>query len=184
MKRYGSSNNLVDNFTYTYYSGTNRLQNIGSGNDYTYDANGNVSNDNLNRNSTYKYDWRNLLTEIRSVKTEDGLFGPEDKTYFTKYRYDEAGNRIFKEVWKYTGPDPEPIFNGDSPYWQVQSTEYYVRDISGREIAIYNGTTLQQWNLYGLDQIGYTAWRGRRHERRYKQILLPERPSWQYKSSY
>ena len=63
LKRYDQSNNLVDNFTYTYYSGNNRLKNIGSGQDYTYDNNGNVVNDDLNKNTAYKYDWRNLMIE-------------------------------------------------------------------------------------------------------------------------
>jgi len=32
--------------------------------------------------------------------------------------------------------------------------EYYVRDISGKEFAIYNGSNLQQWNIFGADNIG------------------------------
>lgn len=29
-----------------------------------------------------------------------------------------------------------------------------MRDVSGKEMAIYDGTTLSQWNIYGLDNIG------------------------------
>lgn len=55
LKRYGSTNNLADNFTYTYFSGTNKLQNIGTGQNYTYDPNGNVTLDDLNKNTDIKY---------------------------------------------------------------------------------------------------------------------------------
>jgi hypothetical protein len=160
MKRYGSSNNLVDNFSYTYYTGTNRLQNIGTGSDYTYDANGNVTFDNLNRNNAYKYDWRNLLTEIRSVKTESSLFGPVDVNYWTLYLYDESGNRIRKMNYKYVAGSPPggggDAHNGDSivvdqgdgsGYWVFQSKTFYVRDISGKEIAIYNGNAIEQCSV-------------------------------------
>lgn len=34
------------------------------------------------------------------------------------------------------------------------SNTYYVRDISGKEIAIYSGSSLTQWNIWGLDNIG------------------------------
>jgi hypothetical protein len=34
--------------------------------------------------------------------------------YLTQYRYDEAGNRISKVRYKYTGSTPDPIFEGDN----------------------------------------------------------------------
>jgi len=37
----------------------------------------------------------------------------------------------------------------------LEKDEFYVRDVSGKEIATYEGTTLQQWNVYGLDNVGY-----------------------------
>lgn len=75
-------------------------------------------------------------------------------TFKTKYWYDEAGNRIRKQVMRY---DPEGgIEEGDgSGSWVLDRDEFYVRDLSGKEIAIYYGSTLQQWNIYGLDQIGH-----------------------------
>jgi len=58
MKRYGSQNNLLDNFAYSYYSGTNRVQKVsGSVNQYYYDANGNVVVDSVKQNYYIKYDW-------------------------------------------------------------------------------------------------------------------------------
>ncbi|HRF67287.1 MAG TPA: RHS repeat-associated core domain-containing protein [Ignavibacteria bacterium] len=38
--------------------------------------------------------------------------------------------------------------------WQVVTDEHYVRDVSGKEIAIYSGSSLTQWNIWGLDNIG------------------------------
>ncbi|MCI0450272.1 MAG: hypothetical protein L0Y79_10900 [Chlorobi bacterium] len=54
------------------------------------------------------------------------------------------------------GSDPDPIFNEDSPTnWQLVPQEFYVRDVSGKEIAIYSDTTLQLWNFWGLDMVGH-----------------------------
>ena len=57
------------------------------------------------------------MTDVRAIKTENGLFGPEDVTYWTQYRYDEAGNRVRKTRYKYTGSDPDPVLDltGDTP---------------------------------------------------------------------
>ncbi|MBZ0201583.1 MAG: hypothetical protein K8I03_01050 [Ignavibacteria bacterium] len=166
LKRYGSSNNLVDNFSYSYYSGTNKLKNIGGVQDYTYDNNGNVTLDDLNKNTGLKYDYRNLLIENTNVLTQF--------SYRTYYRYDEAGNRINKRQYIYIlgtppgggieegegGPpqygDSILVDEGDgSGYWSLTSNTFYVRDISGKEIAIYNSSNLVQWNLWGLDQVGH-----------------------------
>jgi hypothetical protein len=49
LQRYGSNNNLIDNFSYSYYTGTNKLKKVsGSTDQYTYDYNGNQTNDYLN----------------------------------------------------------------------------------------------------------------------------------------
>jgi len=163
MKRYGSSNNLADDFGYSYFSGTNKLQTIGEGltsYGYTYDKNGNMTSDQLNRTGSIKYDHRNLMTEIRVIKTEanpDPFGVPTiDVLYLTYYRYDEAGNRVRKVRYKYTGTDPDPVFvtEGSNPSWSLQSDEFYIRDVSGKEIAIYSGSSLTQWNIWGLDNVG------------------------------
>jgi len=142
--------------------GTPSAQTIGEGltsYGYTYDNNGNMLSDQLNRTGSIKYDHRNLMTEIRVIKTEanpDPFGTPTiDVLYLTNYRYDEAGNRVRKFRYKYIGSTPDPIFEeGDSQNWTLQSDEYYVRDISGKEIAIYSGSSLTQWNIWGLDNVG------------------------------
>ena len=90
------------------------------------------------------------------AEANPGPFGVPtiDVLYLTLYRYDEAGNRISKFRYKYTGCTPDPIFEGDNPSWTLQSGEYYVRDVSGMEIAIYSGSSLTQWNIWGLDNLG------------------------------
>lgn len=61
-----------------------------------------------------------------------------------------------KTRYKYTGSEPDPIFDmtGDTPLWTLQSDEFYVRDVSGKEIALYSGSSLTQWNIWGLDNVG------------------------------
>jgi hypothetical protein len=63
---------------------------------------------------------------------------------------------IRKQNWKYTGSDPDPEFDlgGDNPPWTKMLDEFYVRDLSGKELAIYSDTTLSQWNVFGLDNVG------------------------------
>ncbi|MBZ0202803.1 MAG: RHS repeat-associated core domain-containing protein [Ignavibacteria bacterium] len=80
------------------------------------------------------------------------------------YWYDEAGNRIRKEKyqWILTGGSPdledpgqaEPVGEEESGSWVFVEATNYIRDIAGREIAIYSSNTLQQWNMYGLDNVG------------------------------
>jgi RHS repeat-associated protein len=157
MQRYGSSNNLVDNFNYEYFSGTNRLKYVtGTKAQYSYDSNGNVTKDLVNNNHNILYDYRNLMTDIRTIRTEISESEPIEITYWTQYKYDESGNRVRKQTWKYLGTQQDPIYNEeDGPtVWQQITNEFYVRDAAGKEIAIYNDTTLSFWNIWGSDNVG------------------------------
>jgi YD repeat-containing protein len=101
LKRYEGDGSMADNFNYAYYTNTNKLQRVtGSGTQYTYDANGNMITDDINRNKDIKYDYRNLIIQLRHKKIvlEDSL------VYLTYYYYDESGNRIRKRV-KFTGKE-------------------------------------------------------------------------------
>lgn len=153
LKRFGNNSVLLDSFKYNYISGTNKLSRVyGTSDQYSYDANGNDTTDNLNSNFAMKYDNRNLLIEFRSSRT---TAQPTSQLFLTEYWYDESGNRIRKEVWHYDGSDPNPEFNEDSPgNWTLVTNEFYVRDISGKELAIYNGTSLTQWNVWAADNVG------------------------------
>ncbi len=48
----------------------------------------------------------------------------------------------------------EPVGEEESGSWVFVEATNYIRDIAGREIAIYSGNTLEQWNMYGLDNVG------------------------------
>ena len=89
------------------------------------------------------YDYRNLLIESQNAISPN-------VTFFTKYYYDEAGNRI--RQWTYHSTNSGGTDAGDS--WSTDNNEYYVRDVTGKEIAVYNGSNLSEWNVYGIDNIG------------------------------
>jgi RHS repeat-associated protein len=126
---------------------------------YTYDANGNMLTDDINRNKDIKYDHRNLITQLRHKKIvlEDSL------VYLSYYYYDEAGNRIRKRVYQYIGvqtadsvesPDEEDI--GDSPgTWELIRDELYSRGADGKELAIYVNSNIKQTNIWGFGHEGY-----------------------------
>lgn len=159
LKRYDAVTHLDDDFSYSYYSGTNKLKKVtGSNDQYYYDANGNTKTDSLNKNTDMLYDYRNLLIQIRHKST-----GSDTNTYVTYYDYDEAGNRIRKKVYKFIGSanpitveTPAESAIGDSPsIWELAKTEIYSRDVSGRDLAIYLDGNIYQWNLFGLDKEGF-----------------------------
>ncbi len=145
MKRYDSQGNPADNFRYVYNWGTNKLNNVsGAADEYTYDNNGNVTNDGPNHNFEIKYDYRNLMTESKNNLSL--------QTFWIKYFYDEAGNRIRKMVYLY---DNSGIGGTDAGgTWNLTKDEFYVRDVSDKEVAVYVGSNLQQWNVFGLDNAG------------------------------
>jgi RHS repeat-associated protein len=143
-----------DNFSYDYYSGTNRLKKVtGSTDQYTYDYNGNQTNDYINNNTGIKYDHRNLITEF----TRQDLTQDPPITYITRYKYDEAGNRTRKTIYRSndSNPPPLPEENEDLPSgWSIIKDEYYSRDASGKEIAVYQSYNLDYWNVWGTGNEG------------------------------
>ncbi len=161
LKRYGSSNNIVDNYSYTYISNTNKLSRVaGLSDQYTYDYTGNLTSDQLNYNYDMVYDHRNLLIESKNTISPNF-------TFRTRYFYDEAGNRIRKYTLRSTIENP-PLPNWDNTDnpgdgWAVYSNEYYVRDVNGKEIAIYDNSNLDQWNVWGLDNVGKVSSDGSRN---------------------
>jgi len=146
----------MDNFNYSYYSDTNKLQRVlGAGKQFIYDNNDNVTSEALNNNSEMKYDYRNLLTQLR----HRSQIITDSSYYVSYYNYDEAGNRISKKVYKYTGTQPEPpppdIDSLDIVTdWELESDVIYSRDVTGKELAIYESDSLLQWNIWGLDNVG------------------------------
>ena len=49
-----------------------------------------------------------------------------------------------------------PIYEGEGGEggWYIMNNEFYVRGVGGNELAIYNHDQLEQWNVYGTDNVG------------------------------
>jgi RHS repeat-associated protein len=133
-----------DNFNYRYDVGTNRVLGIEGENaiNYSYDYNGNLTDDAVNDIADIKYDYRNLITEM-CYNTSD-----EEYTYKVVYKYDEAGNRIRKTALRQAINSSNPE-DPDYGIWFTIKDEFYVRDASGRERAKYSGNDLEYWNIWG-----------------------------------
>jgi YD repeat-containing protein len=116
-KRNGFGNNLnLNNYSYTYQNGTNKLIKLqNSVNNttaaYGYDVIGNVTKD--EKQNVVNNTW-NLYGKLQRVEKKDGKI--------ITYSYDAGGNRISKTI-------------GDT-------TEIYVRDASGNLIASYQKNPL------------------------------------------
>ena len=169
LNRYGSNSNVIDNYSYSYYIGTNKLSKV-SGQDaqYIYDANGNMTRDGRDASSIRDgmvYDNRNLLIEMILHNTSTGMGAPVTEMRKLVFDYDEAGNRVRKREYLHGATESTPG-TGDggvptapdggieSGTWNLVGDEYYSRDISGKEIGIYHSNDLYQWNVWGTDNVG------------------------------
>ncbi|CAN5658951.1 hypothetical protein BH10BAC5_BH10BAC5_24990 [soil metagenome] len=102
-----------------------------------------------------QYDFRNLLISFKSIKHISVKPDDPDNIIYTEYSYDEAGNRISKKIWKYTGEDPDPEVELESPgTWVLITNDFYIRNTSGAEVAVYNSTAIQFWNIWAKDNVG------------------------------
>jgi len=130
-----------DNFSYQYYEGTSKLKSIDGGvtQHYAYDYNGNVTEDVTRKITGIKYDSRNLPVEM-TIMPKDSKY-----KYRVKYEYDESGNRVRKmiEQTEITNPGLLPL------EWTLFKDEIYVRDVSGKEIAVYENSNLSYYNIWG-----------------------------------
>ncbi len=149
------SNSAMDNLTYNYYPGTNKLayvqdavnsnypetgtvvngtvidiDNQSTGN-YKYDEIGNLIKDNSESIDSIKW---NLQNKITAIKKTDGTE--------IDFAYDVLGIRVYK---KYSSGG-------------ITKENYYVRDAKGNVLASYemkNDTLLwQEQNIYGRSRIG------------------------------
>lgn len=148
--RKGSAGNPMDNLTYHYRPGTNKLDNVDDTVDpsannvdiddqavgnYAYDSIGNLVKD--VKEGISAIDWT-LYGKIRSITKQDNTQ--------IKYTYDVSGNRISKSV------------NG------VET--WYVRDATGNVMGVYtkgdpnvnNGSlTKSETHLYGSSRLGINS---------------------------
>ncbi|MEO8664855.1 MAG: hypothetical protein ABI462_05105, partial [Ignavibacteria bacterium] len=65
LTRKNDSGIVTDNFAYKYVTGKNQLTGVSGKNQYSYDGNGNMTKDDLNQNSNIKYDYRNLIIQLK-----------------------------------------------------------------------------------------------------------------------
>jgi hypothetical protein len=101
-----------------------------------------MTRDDLNSNYDIIYDHRNLILELKKLVIDINGSRNDTTIYHTLYYYDEAGNRIRKMIYNNSN---------DS----LLSDNIYSRDVSGRELAIYENGSIVQWNIYGIDNIGF-----------------------------
>ncbi|MFA4924779.1 MAG: RHS repeat-associated core domain-containing protein, partial [Ignavibacteriaceae bacterium] len=149
------TNSAMDNLTYNYYPGTNKLayvqdavnsnypetgtvvngtvtdiDNQGTGN-YMYDEIGNLIKDNSENIDSIKW---NLQNKIASIKKTDGTE--------IDFAYDALGNRVYKK---------------NSSGSSAKET-YYVHDAQGNILSTYelknDSLHWQEQNLYGSSRIG------------------------------
>jgi RHS repeat-associated protein len=150
LQRTNDKGVIVDDLTYNYTnSGKNQLnsvndavatgektdiENQASGN-YEYDAIGQMTR-NIQEDLYYSYNTQGLVTEVRKGVNP-----------VVKFFYNERGQRIKKES-----------YNTASPY-ELISTDYYVLDLSGNAMSIYNqpsSSAIVQKDLpiFGLSRLG------------------------------
>jgi RHS repeat-associated protein len=118
---------MQSDFTYNYYSQTNKPQNLNDGLDYQYDEIGNLTAD-PSQNVT-SIDWT-PYGKVREVTKGDGTT--------VSFKYDGAGNRIEKSTTS----------------GGTTTTMHYIRDASGNVMAMYANDTLQSQPIYGSSRLG------------------------------
>ncbi|MDD7886035.1 RHS repeat domain-containing protein [Flavivirga sp. 57AJ16] len=146
-----SGNNAMDNFTYHYNGSTNQLNHVS-------DAAGNANVGDLASQSNNNYEYnsigqlvKNVQDDIEYFYNDSGLVTKIEKggqPYLNLY-YDDKGQRIRKEVT-----------NDNGLNW---FDTYYVRDLSGDVLAIYEGAhgtthnvalSAKEYPVYGVSRLG------------------------------
>jgi RHS repeat-associated protein len=121
-----------NNISYQYGNNNDQVTSIFSNSNFyfEYNARGSVISDTRKAISLIQYNYNNLPTLLHQTNGNEYTYG-----------YDNTGNRTYKKVT--TGST-------------IINEEYYLRDQTGRELAIYDVQTkmLKMLNLYGSSLIG------------------------------
>ncbi len=142
LKRYNNSTSLIDNMTYNYPIGTNKLSSIadpvsssmvdydldGQATDnYSYDASGNLTQDIAEGIGPNSINWT-VDGKVSTIYKNK----PGEPAKWIKYLYDASGNRVAKMI-------RNQIVNSNPPSYNPALTEYtlYARDANGQVMAIY-----------------------------------------------
>ena len=106
-----------------------------------------MTRDDLNKNYDIIYDHRNLIVQLKQLVIEVHGSRNDSTIYKTYYYYDESGNRIRKK-----------IYNDEND--SLLKDIVYSRDVSGKELAIYENENIKQWNIWGTDNAGFITGEG------------------------
>jgi RHS repeat-associated protein len=153
LQRTNNTGAIIDNFNYVYSSANNRLDFVNdqagttptvnydiepqlSGN-YVYNSIGQLTQ-NVKEDLSYSYNAAGLVTEVKKTSIDKVI---------VKFFYNERGHRVKKEMYSTTSP------------YGLLSTDYYVLDLEGNTLAVYNKTlnasvVLKEHSVYGIDRIG------------------------------
>src|SRR5690606_16142109 len=138
------SNNEMDNFEYSYNSDNNQLNHIldtspsppdaddletQANNNYIYNDIGQLVTNNQ-EGITYEYNASGLVTKIKKTTGQSVV----------EFEYDDKGQRISKQSF--------------TPGGGLLNKSYYIRDINGMPMAIYDDTILKENPIYGSSRVG------------------------------
>ena len=131
LQRNGNSQAMIDNLSYSYTAGTDRLASItnsvGSATQtYTYDANGNATSDSYRGIAFVIYDINNLPVSVYTTSGQSQV-----------YSYDVTGNRVRK-------------------YASNGTDTYYINNPAGQTELVQKGLSDSNYtyNIMGNDNIG------------------------------
>ncbi|KKO89151.1 hypothetical protein AAW12_23765 [Sphingobacterium sp. Ag1] len=134
LQRSNGAGNVINDFTYNYQAGTNRLNSVTGYATYTYDAQGQLASQVKGTTGMYlDYDVSGKVTTIYSDAAKS--------TIILSFTYDEGGKRIMKKDHR------------------TNSVTWYSYDTRGSLMAVFeskNGGSLQllEQPVYGADRLG------------------------------
>jgi len=118
----------TQNYSYVYQANTNRLLRVEAGaNRYTYDENGNMVSDADKNLDNTLYGRANLPYQL-NLSTGNQI----------NYQYNASDMRIYKKVDSLS---------------TILKEEYYLRDATGRELAVIDNEYNINWYIYGKERV-------------------------------
>lgn len=148
----GIGNNAMDNLSYVYdTTKPNQLKRVddAAGDVAGADDIGDQDGDNYKYNSIGQLieDWEYVTPAepnniIRYAYNSSGLVTEVSKKNvpLVKFFYNDKGHRVKKQSFDTSG--------------SLTGTQYYVRDVAGTTLAIYDGTTPKEYPIYGANRLG------------------------------
>jgi RHS repeat-associated protein len=162
LRRMSQTGVATDNFTYQYSPGTNKLAAVKNPAgtvvlDYDYDATGQMVRQSDEQGQRYlRYDVMGKVTGFYMPSPTYGRISLQQP--LARFVYDDRGFRASKESYV-AGPVPPSAYDAQSTV--LTQTTYYVRDLSGNILSVYEqgaqpGAPLVQTEIpiYGSSRLG------------------------------